>query len=49
MIFDETLTSVLAQLERERRIAYRTLRRRLALSAEDIEDIKAELIDAQQS
>jgi class 3 adenylate cyclase len=48
MTFDEILASVLAQLERERRIAYRTLQRRFALTAEDIEDIKTELIDAKQ-
>ena len=48
MTFDEILSSVLAQLENERRIAYRTLQRRFALSAKDIEDIKTELIDAKQ-
>ena len=48
MTFDKILSSVLAQLERERRVAYRTLQRRFALSDEDIKDIKTELIDAKQ-
>ena len=48
MTFDEILSSVFAQLERERRVAYRALQRRFALTGEDIEDLKTELIDAKQ-
>ena len=48
MTFDESLSSVLAQLERERHIVYRTLQRRFALTDEDIEDIKTEMNDAKQ-
>ena len=46
MTFDEILSQVTQQLSREQRIAYRTLQRRYSLNNEDIEDLKAELIDA---
>lgn len=46
MTFDAVLTQVRELLEREGRIAYRILKRRFELSDEDLEDLKADLIDA---
>jgi class 3 adenylate cyclase len=46
MTFEETLAQVREVLERERRVAYRMLKRRFALDDDDIEDLKADLIDA---
>jgi hypothetical protein len=46
--FEEVLRQVQEQLVRERRIAYRMLKRRFQLDEEDIEDIKADLIDAKR-
>ncbi len=48
MDFDAVLVEVREQLEREKRIAYRILKRRFQLNDEDIEDIKADLIDAKE-
>lgn len=48
MSFDELVNAVLSVLERDGRAAYRVLKRRLDLDDEDIEDIKAELIDARR-
>ena len=48
MDFDAVLVQVQQQLESERRVAYRILKRRFQLDDEDIEDIKADLIDAKQ-
>lgn len=48
MSFDSLLTSVRSALAAEGRIAYRILKRRFELSDDDIEDIKADLIDAKQ-
>ena len=48
MTFDEVLTQVRELLEREGRVAYRILKRRFELSDEDLEDLKADLIDAKR-
>jgi class 3 adenylate cyclase len=48
MKFDEILTEVEASLDREGRISYRMLKRRFELNYDDIEDLKAELIDAKR-
>ena len=48
MSFDDALAAVRAYLESEKRVAYRMLKRRFELDDEDIEDIKADLIDAKQ-
>ena len=48
MDFDAVLVQVQQQLESERRVAYRILKRRFQLDDEDIEYIKADLIDAKQ-
>ncbi len=48
MTFDEVLIQVRELLEREGRVAYRILKRRFELSDEDIEDLKADLIDAKR-
>src|SRR5262245_45071381 len=48
MTFDEVLAQVRALLEREGRVAYRILKRRFALSDDDLEDLKADLIDAKR-
>jgi class 3 adenylate cyclase len=46
--FDELLRDVEGLLRREQRVAYRILKRRFKLSDDDIEDIKAEFIDAKR-
>src|SRR5262245_56013807 len=48
MTFDEVLAQVQEQLQREGRVAYRILKRRFALSDDDLEDLKADLIDAKR-
>src|SRR5262245_55800559 len=48
MTFDEILERVVDLLQREGRVSYRVLKRRFDLSEEDLEDLKAELIDAKQ-
>ena len=48
MSFDESLSDIRALLERERRVSYRTLKRRFALGDEDLEDLRAEFIDAKR-
>ena len=48
MTFDELLGQVSALLQREGRVSYRALKRRLELQDDDIEDLKAELIDAKR-
>jgi hypothetical protein len=48
MTFDEALVQVRELLEREGRVAYRILKRRFALTDEDVEDLKADLIDAKR-
>src|SRR5262245_19148167 len=46
--FDEILAQVREVLERDGRVAYRILKRRFALADEDLEDLKADLIDAKR-
>jgi len=46
--FERVLADVTALLESEHRLAYRGLKRRFQLSDDDLEDLKAELIDAKQ-
>ena len=48
MTFDETLFQVTLLLQQEGRVAYRSLKRRFGLDDEELEDVKAELIDAKQ-
>ena len=48
MTFDELFTRVCEALQREQRISYRALRRRFALSDEDLADLQDELISAKQ-
>jgi class 3 adenylate cyclase/predicted ATPase len=48
MAFDEILSQVRELLEREGRMAYRILKRRFALTDDDLEDVKADLIDAKR-
>lgn len=48
MTFDEALIQVRELLEREGRVAYRVLKRRFALTDDDLEDLKADLIDAKR-
>src|SRR6266446_6920723 len=48
MTFEEMLTQVLAVLQREKRVSYRALKRRLALDDDDLEDVKDELIYAKK-
>jgi class 3 adenylate cyclase len=48
MTFDELFAQVCEALQREQRISYRALRRRFALSDDDLEDITDELIYAKQ-
>jgi class 3 adenylate cyclase/predicted ATPase len=46
--FDQLLYKVEALLRRDRRLAYRVLKRRFALDDDDIDDLKAEFIDARR-
>jgi len=46
--FDQLLYDIEALLRRDQRVAYRVLKRRFRLDDEDIEDIKADLIDAKR-
>ena len=48
MKFYETVDQVRALLYERRRVSYRALKREFALDDETLEDLKAELIDAQQ-
>jgi hypothetical protein len=48
MTFEEILTHVQEVLQREGRVAYRILKRRFALTDDDLEDLKADLIDAKR-
>jgi hypothetical protein len=48
MTFDEILQESVRLLQRQGRISYRALKRRFALDDDYLEDLKAELIDAQQ-
>ena len=49
MEFDDVIEQVQQQLEQDKRIAYRMLKRRYQLDDEDIEDLKADLIDAKET
>jgi class 3 adenylate cyclase/predicted ATPase len=46
--FEEVLAEVSELLRRQQRVSYRALKRRFALDDEYLEDVKAELIDAQR-
>jgi hypothetical protein len=48
MTFDDVLAQVLDLLGREGRVSYRALKRRFALDDDDLEDLKAELIQAKR-
>jgi class 3 adenylate cyclase/predicted ATPase len=48
MDYDAVLAQVLALLQREQRVAYRILKRRLQLDDETLEDLKADLIYAKK-
>src|ERR1700756_1699830 len=48
MTFDEVLGQVRELLQSKGRVAYRTLKRRFDLDDAYLEDLKAELIDAEQ-
>jgi predicted ATPase/class 3 adenylate cyclase len=48
MTFEDILTQVLDLLQRQGRVSYRALKRRFNLDDEYLEDLKAELIEAQQ-
>ncbi len=48
MTFDELLSLVLELLQKEKRVSYRALKRRFKLDDDDLEDLKAEIIDAKQ-
>ncbi|MBI3330038.1 MAG: tetratricopeptide repeat protein [Nitrospinae bacterium] len=48
MTFDEILAHVRELLQREGRVSYRALKRRFGLDDEYLEDLKAEIIDAQR-
>lgn len=48
MTFEEILVHVREMLEREGRVAYRILKRRFELNDDDLEDLKADLIDAKR-
>ena len=48
MDFDALFAQVIALLQREQRISYRVLKRRFALSADDLADLKDELIYAKK-
>jgi class 3 adenylate cyclase len=48
MTFEEIVDQALAMLQRRGRVAYRTLKRQFTLDEEALEDLKAELIEAQR-
>jgi predicted ATPase/class 3 adenylate cyclase len=48
MNFDDIVSNAIELLQRERRVSWRALRRRLELSDDDLEDLKAELIHAKR-
>ena len=48
MTFDELLEKIIDQLQRQGRVSYGALKRRYELDEDYLQDIKAELIDAQQ-
>jgi hypothetical protein len=48
MTFDEVLAEVLELLRRDKRVAYRVLKRRFGLDDEYVKDLKADLIKAKR-
>jgi hypothetical protein len=48
MTYDEVLAQVIELLQRDKRVAYRVLKRRFGLDDEYLEDLKADLIDAKE-
>jgi class 3 adenylate cyclase len=48
MTFEEIVDQALAMLQRRGRVAYRTLKRQFNLDEDALEDLKAELVDAQR-
>ena len=48
MTFDDVLEQVIQLLQRQGRVSYRALKRRFALDDDYLEDLKEELIHAQQ-
>ena len=48
MTFEQVLAQVIELLQQHERVSYRALKRRFALDDEYLEDVKAELIDAQR-
>jgi len=46
--FDDLLAEVTVLLQRQGRVSYGALKRRYELTDDDIEDVKAELIDARR-
>src|SRR5215468_298531 len=48
MTFDDVLQQVITLLQRQRRVSYRALKRRFDLDEDYLEDVKVELIKAQQ-
>ena len=48
MTFEEILDAVLAMLQRRGRVTYRALKRQFTLDDDALEDLKAEIIEAQQ-
>src|SRR5262249_46426490 len=48
MTFDDILQQVITLLQRQRRVSYRALKRRFDLDEDYLEDVKVELIKAQQ-
>ena len=48
MTFDDILAQVLELLQRQGRVSYRALKRRFDIDDEYIEDLKAEIIQAQR-
>jgi hypothetical protein len=48
MTFDEILAQVLDLLQRQGRVSYRALKRRFDLDEDYLEELKAEIIKAQQ-
>ena len=48
MTFEETLSQVRGLLQSKQRVSYRALKRQFALDDDYVEDLKAELIDAER-
>jgi hypothetical protein len=48
MTLDDLLTQILALLQHDWRVSYRALKRRFELEEDDLEDLKAEIIQAKK-